>query len=125
MSSSSEPIGSDRYKYFQLLKEQYPTEEALCSEIGRISARLSLPKETEHFMSDIHGEYEAFTHIMNNCSGVIREKVSAWLGSQMTEAETVGNFVLAGVQTPKIDRMNPFREAVVQRVGVHPVIVGQ
>ena len=87
MSSSSEPIGSDRYKYFQLLKEQYPTEEALCSEIGRISARLSLPKETEHFMSDIHGEYEAFTHIMNNCSGVIREKVSAWLGSQMTEAE--------------------------------------
>ncbi len=38
-------------------------------------------------MSDIHGEYEAFTHIMNNCSGVIREKVHLWLGSQLTGAE--------------------------------------
>ncbi|MBO6158021.1 MAG: fructose-1,6-bisphosphatase [Firmicutes bacterium] len=81
------PISNDQYKYFKLLKEQFPTEEAVCSEIGRISARLSLPKETEHFMSDIHGEYEAFTHIMNNCSGVIREKVLAWLGGQMTDAQ--------------------------------------
>lgn len=46
MSSSSEPIGSDRYKYFQLLKEQYPTEEALCSEIGRISGRCRLMTST-------------------------------------------------------------------------------
>lgn len=46
MSSSSEPIGSDRYKYFQLLKEQYPIEEALCSEIGRISARSRLMTST-------------------------------------------------------------------------------
>ena len=45
---------------------------------------LSLPKGTEHFMSDIHGEYEAFCHIMNNCSGVIREKVVMWLGDDMT-----------------------------------------
>ena len=49
-----------------------------------ISAVLSLPKGTEHFMSDIHGEYEAFCHIMNNCSGVIREKVVMWLGDDMT-----------------------------------------
>ena len=66
-------------KYLRLLGEQYPTIEALCTEITRISAQLSLPKGTEHFMSDIHGEYEAFCHIMNNCSGVIREKVHLWL----------------------------------------------
>ena len=53
-------------KYLRLLGEQYPTIEALCAEITRISAKLSLPKGTEHFMSDLHGEYEAFCHIMNN-----------------------------------------------------------
>ena len=74
-------------KYLQLLGEQYPTVEALCTEITRIGARLSLPKATEHFMSDIHGEYEAFCHIMNNCSGVVREKVNLWLGAQMTAPE--------------------------------------
>ena len=74
-------------KYLRLLGEQYPTIEALCTEITRINAQLSLPKGTEHFMSDIHGEYEAFCHIMNNCSGVVREKVNLWLGDQLTQAE--------------------------------------
>ena len=69
----------DDLKYLRLLGEKYPSVEALCTEITRISAQLSLPKGTEHFMSDIHGEYEAFCHIMNNCSGVIREKVHLWL----------------------------------------------
>ena len=59
----------DRDIWIKLLKEKYPTKQAVCREI------INLPKGTEHFMSDIHGEYEAFLHIMNNCSGVIREKV--------------------------------------------------
>ncbi len=74
-------------KYLQLLGEQYPTVESLCTEITRLSAQLSLPKGTEHFMSDIHGEYEAFCHIMHNCSGVIREKVNLWLGDQLSGAD--------------------------------------
>ena len=74
-------------KYLRVLGEQYPTAEALCTEIARLHSQLSLPKGTEHFMSDIHGEYEAFSHIMNNCSGVIREKVSLWLGNQLTRSE--------------------------------------
>ena len=78
---------SQDLKYLQLLGEQYPTVEALCTEIARLSAQLSLPKGTEHFMSDIHGEYEAFCHIMNNCSGVVREKVNMWLRTQLTQAE--------------------------------------
>ena len=73
-------------KYLRLLGESYPTQEALCTEISRLNARLSLPKGTEHFMSDIHGEYEAFCHIMNNCSGVIREKVHDCLGHCLTAA---------------------------------------
>lgn len=62
-------------KYLELLAEKYPTEQAVCREIINLKAILALPKGTEHFMSDLHGEYEAFCHILNNCSGVIREKV--------------------------------------------------
>lgn len=62
-------------KYLELLAEKYPSEQAVCREIINLKAILGLPKGTEHFMSDLHGEYEAFCHILNNCSGVIREKV--------------------------------------------------
>ena len=61
-------------KYFDLLKKQYPTIQDASTEIINLEAILSLPKGTEHFMSDLHGEYDAFYHIVNNCSGVIKEK---------------------------------------------------
>ena len=80
-------LSSQRIKYLRLLSEGFPTAEALCTEISRLSAILSLPKGTEHFMSDIHGEYEAFCHIMNNCSGVIREKVTLFLGDRLNQEE--------------------------------------
>lgn len=63
-------------KYLNLLKKDYPTREAAAAEIINLEAILSMPKGTEHFVSDIHGEYEAFCHLMNTCSGVIREKVN-------------------------------------------------
>ena len=69
-------LSPERLKYLRLLGETYPTVEALCTEITQLTVKLSLPKGTEHFMSDIHGEYEAFCHIMHNCSGVIRERFS-------------------------------------------------
>ncbi|RPF48089.1 fructose-1,6-bisphosphatase-3 [Hydrogenoanaerobacterium saccharovorans] len=62
-------------KYLKALAIQYPTEQAASTEIINLQAILNLPKGTEHFMSDLHGEYEAFLHILNNASGVIREKV--------------------------------------------------
>ncbi len=77
-------MSSDREKLYQLLSDQFPTRDAICAEIARINAELSLPMGTEHFISDIHGEYEAFCHLMNNCSGVIREKVLLWLGKRLT-----------------------------------------
>ena len=77
----------ERVKYLNLLSEQFPTRQALYTEIINVSAVLSLPKGTEHFMSDLHGEYEAFCHIMNNCSGVVREKVNLWLGQQLNQRE--------------------------------------
>ncbi len=68
-------ITDDRIKFLRLLSEKYPTSQQVCTEIINLQAILNLPKGTEHFMSDLHGEYEAFKHILNNSAGVIREKV--------------------------------------------------
>lgn len=74
-------------KYFHLLAAQYPSVQDVCTEIINLQAILNLPKGTEHFMSDLHGEYEAFYHILNNCSGVVREKVDLLFASTMSESE--------------------------------------
>ena len=80
----------ERKRYFTLLAEKYPTMRSLSKEIINLTAILNLPKGTEHFMSDIHGEYEAFSHILNNCSGVIREKVDNLYGETLSDEERGG-----------------------------------
>ncbi|MGN0976337.1 MAG: fructose-1,6-bisphosphatase [Gemmiger sp.] len=67
-------------KYLALLARDYPTQAAASSEVIKLQALMKLPKGTEHFVSDLHGEDEAFVHILNSASGVIREKVDAVLG---------------------------------------------
>ena len=74
-------------KYLELLSEKYPTVQSVCTEIINLKAILNLPKGTEHFMSDVHGEYEAFYHILNNCSGVIHEKVNIIFGDRLSVEE--------------------------------------
>ena len=74
-------------QYLQLLAKQYPTVQAASTEIINLQAILGLPKGTEHFISDIHGEYEAFLHILNSCSGVVKEKLDELFGTTMTRAE--------------------------------------
>lgn len=74
-------------KYLRLLSEKFPTQQAVFTEIINLQAILNLPKGTEHFMSDLHGEYEAFMHILNNCSGVVREHVDEIFGDELTEQE--------------------------------------
>lgn len=80
-----------KYKYLYLLSEKYPTIQEVYAEIIHLQAILDLPKGTEHFMSDLHGEYEAFYHILNNCSGVIREKVDFLFARTLT-AEQCAEF---------------------------------
>lgn len=72
-------------EYLELLSEKYPDEAAACSEIINLSAILALPMGTEHFISDLHGEYGAVRHILNNCSGVILEKVRRLFESKIGE----------------------------------------
>ena len=72
------------YKYLNLLSQDYPTIQRASSEIINLEAQLKLPKGTEMYMSDLHGEYEAFSHILNNASGVIREKIDVALAGTTT-----------------------------------------
>lgn len=72
-------------EYLALLAEKYPNEASVCSELINLKAILALPKGTEHFISDLHGEYAAVSHILTNCSGVILEKVLALFSSQLGE----------------------------------------
>ncbi|WP_270574594.1 fructose-1,6-bisphosphatase [Candidatus Collinsella stercoripullorum] len=74
-------------KYLTLLSEKFPNQQAVFTEIINLQAILNLPKGTEHFMSDLHGEYEAFLHILNNCSGVVREHVDEDFGDSLSERE--------------------------------------
>ena len=74
-------------KYLSLLSKSFPTEQAACTEIINLEAILNLPKGTEHFICDLHGENEAFEHVLRNGSGVIRQKVEMIFGATLTETE--------------------------------------
>lgn len=74
-------------RILQLLSQTFPTEAAAGTEIINLEAILNLPKPTEHFMADIHGEHEAFLHILRNASGNIKRKVIELFGGQMRDRE--------------------------------------
>jgi len=74
-------------RYLKLLSRQYPTIAEACTEIINLQAILNLPKGTEHFLTDIHGEYESFNHVLKNASGVIKRKIMYVFGDILSEKE--------------------------------------
>lgn len=74
-------------RYLQLLSQSFPTVATASTEIINLQAILNLPKGTEHFVADIHGEYEAFQHILKNASGNIKRKVNELFGNTMRECD--------------------------------------
>ncbi|MDY4166708.1 MULTISPECIES: fructose-1,6-bisphosphatase [Eubacteriales] len=92
-------------KYLTLLAREYPNIAAASSEIINLQAILKLPKGTEHFMSDLHGEAEAFTHIVNNASGVIKEKVDRVLGPGVPDQERAEFATLIYYPAQKLDEL--------------------
>lgn len=74
-------------KYLTLLAKKFPTIDSAVSEIVNLSAIRSLPKGTEYFFSDIHGEYEAFLHMLKSASGMIKNKIDITLGKTVSSAE--------------------------------------
>ncbi len=83
---SIEEVKADE-RYLKLLAEKFPTISSAATEIINLEAILSLPKGTEHFLSDLHGENIAFQHVLKNASGVIRRKVDEIFGLSMREAD--------------------------------------
>ena len=74
-------------KYLQLLSEKYPSIQAASTAIINLSAQLQLPKGTEHFLSDIHGEDEAFQHVVRNGAGSILRKIDEMFANSMSKPE--------------------------------------
>ena len=98
-------VSEDYWKMLGLLAREFPNRRAAFAEIINLQAIMNLPKGTEHFLSDPHGEYEAFAHIINNCSGVIREKVEAVFGETMTRQEQDAFCTLIYYPEKELERM--------------------
>ena len=103
--SLKETLSEDRLKYLELLAEKYPSKGLVQRRIINLNAILNLPKGTEHFMSDIHGEYEAFNHILNNCSGVIREKIRFLFANTLSPYEQNELCTLIYYPEKKLERL--------------------
>ena len=74
-------------KYLDLLAQKYDTEEKVVTEIINLEAILNLPKGTEHFVSDLHGEYQAFQHVLRNGSGNVKEKIKDLFQDVLSDKE--------------------------------------
>ena len=86
MTSSNPYNKADRH-YLQLLSQSFPTIADAAKEIINLEAIMNLPKGTEHFLADIHGESEAFQHVLKNASGNIKRKVNELFGNTIRESE--------------------------------------
>ena len=100
-----EKYSPEYLRYLELLSKEYKTQAETFTEIINLQAIVNLPKGTEHFMSDLHGEYEAFYHILNNCSGVIREKVEMIFANSMTAEERDDLLTLIYYPKEKLDML--------------------
>ena len=96
---------SDQDKVLRLMAEKYPTKEIVYEKIVYLRSQLMLPKGTEHFMSDLHGAYDSFFHILNNCSGVIKEKVDYCFGERMTEEDKAEFCTLIYYPREKVEQL--------------------
>ena len=85
-TTTSKEITED-IRYLNLLAQNFPTIADASTEIINLEAILNLPKPTEHFIADPHGEYEAFKHVLKNASGNIKRKVNELFGNSIRESE--------------------------------------
>ena len=74
-------------RYVERLADLYPTIAAASTEIINLQAILNLPKGTEHFITDVHGEYEAFAHVLKNGSGSVRRKIDEVFGNTLSQRD--------------------------------------
>ena len=90
-------------RYLKSLAKQYPTIASASTEIINLQAILSLPKGTEHFMTDIHGEYEQFNHVLKNGSGSVRRKIDEEFGNTLSNKDKKSLATLIYYPAEKLD----------------------
>ena len=94
-----------KLKYLERLSEIYPTIAQASTEVINLQAILNLPKGTEHFLTDIHGEYEAFSHVLKNGSGAVRRKIDDVFGNTMSSRDKQALATLIYYPKEKMDRI--------------------
>ena len=93
----------EELRYLQRLAELYPTIGKASTEIINLQSILNLPKGTEHFLSDLHGEYEAFSHVLRNGSGAVRKKIDDVFGHTLSNSDKRALATLIYYPKDKID----------------------
>ena len=97
-------------RYLERLSQLYPTIAKASTEIINLQAILNLPKGTEHFLTDIHGEYEAFAHVLKNGSGSVRRKIDDVFGNTMSSRDKQTLATLIYYPKEKMDRIKKTEE---------------
>lgn len=105
---NNESCTAEELKYLDLLARQFPTIADAATEIVNLEAILNLPKGTEHFLTDLHGEAEAFRHVLKNASGVIRQKIDELFGHTLREAEKRDLCTLIYYPEEKLERVKRY-----------------
>ena len=90
-------------KYLKSMAKQYPTIASAATEIINLQAILNLPKSTEHFLTDIHGEYEQFNHVLKNGSGSVRRKIDEEFGNTLSNKDKKSLATLIYYPEEKLD----------------------
>ena len=85
MAEQKKQLTEEQLKFLNLLSDKFPTIQAACTEIINLESILNLPKGTEHFLTDIHGEYDTFSHILRNASGMVRKQIDDVFGNTISE----------------------------------------
>ena len=102
-----------REKYLDLLSQQFDSPEKLATEIVNLESILELPKGTEHFVSDLHGEYESFQHVLRNGSGNVRSKINDLYAKTLSQKEI--DDLVALVYYPE-EKLKLVKTTLIQRV---------
>ncbi|WP_304509011.1 fructose-1,6-bisphosphatase [Anaerotignum sp.] len=105
MYSIEQSFSQEEMKYIKLLSNQYKNINSAATEVMNLKAILNLPKGTEHFVSDIHGEAESFSHVLRNASGVIKNHISAIFGASLLESEKKALATLIYYPEKKLEMM--------------------
>ena len=98
---------AEELRYLKMLSRLYPTVRSAGTEIINLKAILNLPKGCEHFISDVHGEYEAFLHILNSCSGAVRERIDLLFSDSLTKTEREQLATLIYYPKEKLEQLMP------------------